>query len=106
MFPFPTDSCPAQFEEPLIEDSTIARNWTESEINIVLNNTCPSKCMNLVAESYREGVIRRRCGGTYTHGAHWEEVDLSQCGLSPIALQLCEATLVGRSVSSIIKVQS
>lgn len=39
-------------------------------------------------------TISRRCGGTYSEGASWDEVDYSQCHFTSITLKLCEASLV------------
>ena len=39
-------------------------------------------------------TISRRCGGTYSEGASWDEVDYSQCRFTSITLKLCEASLV------------
>ena len=85
------DGCPSE-EASLIPGGAIIYSWAESEIGTTLTQPCP--CRDLVDIPGGTGTVIRHCGGTYTHGAQWREVDFSRCGLSVTAIQLCEATLV------------
>jgi len=71
----------------------------ESEIGTTHSQQCP--CQDLADVAIGTKTVLRHCGGTYTHGAQWADVDFSQCGLSVIAIQLCEATLVRSELEAI-----
>ena len=85
------DGCPNR-KASLIPGGAITYSWVESEIGTTVSQPCP--CQDLVDLSGEAGMVVRHCGGTYSHGAQWREVDFSRCGLSVIAIQLCEVTLV------------
>ena len=80
----PTDGCSA-------EDDIILINWNETEIGQFISQPCP--CQDLIGNSATQnGVfnITRRCGGSYSMGGRWEDVEYKiQCGLTDIALELC-----------------
>ncbi len=77
---------------PLFPESDKFRySWAESEITEFIEDTCP--CQRFRAVSIA-GKVTRRCGGTYMYGAEWEDIVFEGCGLSKVALQLCEAGLV------------
>ena len=93
------DGCSAENNEPLIDFTTtpnITFNWPETEIGQSISLPCP--CQNLIGNSPTPSTsfnITRRCGGSYSMGGHWEKVDYNtQCGLTDIALKLCQANIV------------
>ena len=94
------DGCSAEDDEPLIDFITtpnITFDWPETEIGHSISQPCP--CLDLIGSSLTPKRlfinITRRCGGSYSMGGRWEEVDYQpQCGLTDIALKLCQATIV------------
>lgn len=89
LYLFLSDPCPVQ-NIPLVAGSNITISWRESAIMLQSSQPCP--CQNL---TLRFGsMITRRCGGNYSQGARWEDMDYSSCGLTSRIIQLCEAEQV------------
>ena len=84
---FSIDSCPSG--NTSIAGENIS--WNEAQILQLVSLPCP--CRNLTLQYHT--MITRRCGGSYSHGAVWEEVDSSNCGFTNSTLRLCEALNVG-----------
>ena len=84
------DGCPAKTDQ-IAQGIGIHLHWNESEISSHLSQPCPCKDIIVAPEI---ATISRRCGGTYSEGASWDEVDYSQCHFTSITLRLCEASLV------------
>ena len=79
-----------------LNEDDIILYWSESEIGHSITFPCP--CQALIgnpATANRSLNATRRCGGNYSMGAHWEEVNYqAQCGLTYIAIELCKANIV------------
>ena len=88
---FAIDACHSQ-SIPLVKHSNIMTSWSETKISIQAHQPCP--CQNLT--QYHGKMITRRCGGSYSQGAMWENMDYSQCGLTSRSIKLCEALQVRR----------
>ena len=68
-------------------------SWPESEIGSQpVKLSCP--CGRLNATQYGNPNLTRVCGGTYTYGAEWEEVDPAQCNYTDNTYKLCSVTQV------------
>lgn len=89
-----TDGCITETGVPIFPGSEKFRySWVESELVEVANDSCP--CQRFLAEADPvAGRVTRQCGGTYTNGAQWDDTGFGDCGLSKLALQLCEEGLV------------
>ena len=79
---------------PLVAGSNITITWRETAITQHVNRPCP--CQNLTQKF--ESVITRHCGGSYSQGARWEDMDYSQCGLTIRSIRLCEALQVRKTL--------
>ena len=86
---FSLDSCHSQVI-PIVNQSSITVSWSETEISQQSHQPCP--CQNLTQQY--GNVITRLCGGSYSQGAVWENMDYSKCGLTSRSIELCEALLV------------
>jgi len=83
------DGCQARTDQ-IAQGVGIRFSWNESEIGSHSFHPCP--CKDII-EAPANATISRRCGGTYSSGGRWDEVDYSQC-FTNITLMLCEAHLV------------
>ena len=68
--------------------------WPESEIGTVVKQSCP--CGTLDAERYGHPNLTRLCGGSYTYGAKWEQVDAAECNYTENTYRLCSVTQVSK----------
>ena len=85
--------CLAEADVPLYPKSSTTYSWTATEAGSRQTQTCPDNCQGFI--DYPTGVAQvvRECKQTEA-GAEWQDTDLSGCGFSSSALQLCEATKV------------
>lgn len=92
------DGCPESTNEPLLKSTpNIMFSWPETDINDSVSLPCPCQdVLRMSTETQNEKfTVNRRCGGSYSKGAHWEKVDFkTNCGLTNIALELCQANIV------------
>ena len=84
-----SDACPSQ-NISLVAGSNITISWRETAITQQANRPCP--CQNLTRRF--GSVIIRHCGGSYSQGARWEDMDYSHCGFTDRIIRLCEALQV------------
>lgn len=84
------DGCPAETDQ-IAQGVGIHLRWNESDISSNLSQPCP--CKDIIAAP-ANATVSRKCGGTYSEGASWDEVDYTQCRFTSITLKLCEASLV------------
>lgn len=65
--------------------------WPESNIGQVVQLPCP--CDDLLQSGNKTS---RTCGGTYSHGGQWLDVDYSQCGavVNQVTNILCSIAMV------------
>ena len=78
---------------PLSVEYGVYVKWPESEIGadpVIIN--CP--CGKLNATQYGSPQLSRVCGGSYTYGAQWKEVDATQCNYTDNTYKLCSVTQV------------
>ena len=88
-FPLFSDACPSQ-NISLTAGSNITISWRETTIAQQANRPCP--CQNQTRQF--ESVITRRCGGSYSQGARWEDMDYTHCGFTDRIIKICEALQV------------
>lgn len=72
------DGCPAEIL-PLMSSSLLDNaiySWPETEIGETIFQLCP-----MPAEPSSSDNISRYCGGSYSSGAKWSDVDFSQCSV-------------------------
>ena len=91
------DGCPAETDQ-IAQGVGIHLRWNESDISSNLSQPCP--CKDIIAAP-ANATVSRKCGGTYSEGASWDEVDYSQCRFTSITLKLCEASLVSGCRSTV-----
>ena len=58
--------------------------WNETMILQQVKKPCPCQTLTQV-------FITRHCGGSYSQGAQWMDMDTTQCNFTDRSLQLCEA---------------
>ena len=77
----------------LYPNSSTTYSWTATVAGSQQTQTCPGSCQGFI--NYPTGVAQvvRECKQTEA-GGQWQDTDLSGCGFSSSALQLCEATKV------------
>lgn len=89
------DGCPAISNDHFATLPGVAFDWPETKIGSAVPYPCP--CRNILGLDESSGKKNglRKCGGTYTHGAMWEPINIIEdCGLSDIVIKLCQAKLV------------
>ena len=94
-WPTSTDGCPTLTNEPYDPRfPNITLSFDESEIENEARYDCPCQdFFRLIEGENNHGA--RRCGGTYTYGAKWDPVKITEeCGYTSITLQLCQIALV------------
>ena len=86
------DGCPEE-QTLLNENYNVYVTWPESEIGTEpVKTSCP--CGDLNANRYGHPNLTRVCGGSYTYGAEWEEMDASGCNFTDHTYRLCSLTMV------------
>ena len=75
------DGCESNQTNVTLNETTSAYTWPETDIGNLLS---PCAC------------IKRRCGGSYTYGAMWRDVenDCYNISASNVLLSICAAGLV------------
>ena len=69
------------------------RMWPEAAPGSTVSTPCP--CAE--AEGPLPGTVIRQCGGNYSHGARWSDVDNSQCAARSLG-QLCALVKVSCTI--------
>lgn len=88
------DGCPEE-ERALNVNFNVYVTWPESEISTdPVNTSCP--CGTINATRFGHPNLTRICGGSYTYGANWEDVDKSGCDYNNNTYKLCSVTQVRR----------
>ena len=85
--------CLAETDVSLCPNSSTTYSSAATVAGTQQTQTCPGSCQGFI--DYPTGVAQvvRECKQTEA-GAQWQDTDLSGCGFSSSALQLCEATNV------------
>ena len=92
-----SDACPSQ-NISLIAGINITISWRKTTIAQQVNRPCP--CQNQTRQF--ESVITRRCGGSYSQGARWEDMDYTRCGFTERIIKICEALQVRNTLLCIV----
>ena len=89
---FPSlDACPSQ--KIKFKDTAIEIKWNETMILQNVEHPCP--CQSLTGVN-----ITRKCEGSYSKGAAWTAMDITQCNMTKTSLKLCAASLVKNTLHS------
>ena len=72
-------------------DPLITIEWPETNLGDTASVPCP--CAEFAGSL--AGRAYHYCGGTFSHGAHWEALDISHCALNEnTTRRLCKAALL------------
>ena len=84
------NTCPFQEKVPLFDGSETLYDWAETGPGQTQSHNCPDICSDFTVVG---GMVMRTCQLADSE-AIWQQVDFSGCGVSSMALQLCEASQV------------
>lgn len=85
-----TELCLAENDIPVYPGSTITYSWPQTEAGKSERQVCPDICQDFIDYPLEAAVVRECLADT----AEWQDTDITGCGFSVTALQLCEAKLV------------
>lgn len=85
-----TKLCLADDDVPVYVGSRITYSWPQIEAGNSKRQVCPDVCQDFIDYPLGAAVVRECLADT----AEWQDTDVTGCGFSVTALQLCEAKLV------------
>ena len=86
-------NCPAEENVPVYPGSQINYNWPQTGPGSNHSYPCPDICQTFI-DYPPEAMVVRVCHNEASAAAEWLDTDITGCGFSATALELCEANQV------------